>query len=189
MYFSFEQQPPPATTLFLRVDGVPESVVPTLRATVRALEPNALVFDVRPFSAIASQSAAIPNLAMRVLAGFAVLALTLAGVGIYGVMSYTVRRRTRELGTRLALGATRVDILRLVLRQASMLVLAGLAIGIAIGVLATRSLAAVLHGVTPWDPLAITLAAVILALTALAASYLPARRAARIDPARTLSAE
>jgi predicted permease len=189
MYFPFEQQPPQGTTLFFRVDGDPEAAVPSARSTLRALEPNALLFDVRSLETIAAESAAVPNLAMRVLAGFAVLALVLSGVGIYGVMSYTVRRRTRELGTRLALGASRRDIAALVLRQAATLVVAGLVVGIALGLAAARSLGALLYGVTPWDPLAVIVAAALLTLTALGASYLPARRAARIDPARTLATE
>ena len=189
MYFPFEQQPPPATTLFLRVTGAPEDAVPAVRSAVRTNEPNASIADVRSLSEIAAQSTAVPNLAMRVLAGFALLALVLSAVGIYGVMSYTVRRRGRELGTRLALGASRQDIVVLVLRQAVPVVLAGITVGIAAGLAAARSLGAILYGVTPWDPAAIAVATTLLVITALGASVLPARRAARIDPARTLAAD
>jgi ABC-type antimicrobial peptide transport system permease subunit len=143
---------------------------------------------VRSLETIAAESAAVPNLAMRLLAGFAVLAMVLSGVGIYGVMSYTVRRRTRELGTRLALGASRLDIAILVLRHAAILVVAGLVVGIGAGLAAARSLGALLYDVTPADAPVIGAAAVLLSLIALGASYLPARRAARIDPARTLAA-
>ncbi len=189
LYFPFEQQPPASTTLFVRTTGDAEAVVPALRSTLKTLEPNAVMDEVRALSDIAAQSAAVPNLAMRVLAGFALLALVLSAVGIYGVMSYTVRRRARELGTRLALGASRQDIVVLVLRQAVVVVLAGITIGIAAGLAAARSLGAILYSVTPWDPAAIAVATALLIVTALGASVLPARRAARIDPARTLTAD
>ena len=189
MYFPFEQQPPPSTTLFVRATGAAEALVPSLRSTLTALEPNATLSEARSLSDIAAQSAAVPNLAMRVLAGFATLALVLSAIGIYGVMSYTVRRRVRELGTRLALGATRRDIVVLILRQAAPVVVAGISIGIAVGLAAARSLGAILYGVTPRDPIALTVAAGLLLITALGASVLPARRAARIDPARTLTAD
>ena len=114
------------------------------------------------------------------------MALTLAAIGIYGVMAYSVRRRTREIGTRVALGASRGDIVRLVMREGGVITLAGVGRRTGAGVLAARSLSAVLYGVPPSDPLSMTAAALLLGLTAMAACYLPARRAARIDPARTL---
>ena len=123
---------------------------------------------------------------MRLLAGFAAVALTLAAIGIYGVMAYSVRRRTRELGTRVALGASRADIVRLVMQEGGVIALAGVAVGLVTGVLAARSLSAVLFGVPPSDPFSMAAAALLLGLTAMAACYLPARRASRIDPARTL---
>jgi ABC-type antimicrobial peptide transport system permease subunit len=147
------------------------------------------VYEVRSLDDVAAQSAAVPNLAVRVLGGFAILALALSAVGIYGVMSYTVRRRVRELGTRLALGASRSDIMGLVLRQAAPVVLAGLAVGIVAGLLAARSLGALLYGVPAWDPIAIAAASGLLLATALGACFLPARRAARLDPVRTLAGE
>jgi len=126
---------------------------------------------------------------MRLLAGFAVIALLLSAVGIYGVVSYSVKRRTREFGTRVALGATGAHIVRLVLRQAGSVAALGLAAGIAAGLLAARSLDSLLFGVPPWDLAALVGAAALLTATALVASYLPARRAARIDPASTLAAD
>ena len=113
----------------------------------------------------------------------------LAAVGIYGVMSYSVRRRTRELGTRLALGASRADIVRLVMRQAGVIAGIGLVAGMATGLAAARAMSSLLYGVPPWDPVALAGAGLVLTLTALGASYLPARRASRVDPATTLATE
>jgi putative ABC transport system permease protein len=135
---------------------------------------------------IATASTSIAQLAMRLLAGFAAVALTLAAIGIYGVMAYSVRRRTRELGTRVALGASRADIIRLVMREGGVITASGVIVGLLSGVLAARSLSAVLFGVPPSDPWSMLAAAAVLGLTAMAACYLPARRASRVDPARTL---
>ncbi len=189
MYFPFERQPGNGVTLFIRTAGDPLAAWPAIRTRVRELEPNAVLFGARTLDDIAAASAAVARLAMLVLAGFALLALALSAVGIYGVMSYSVRRRTRELGTRLALGASRGDIVALVMRQAAAIAASGLAIGVLGGLAAARALSAILYGVPPWDPLALGAAASVLVATALAASYLPARRASRLDPARTLAAE
>ena len=124
-----------------------------------------------------------------ILAAVSAVALALAAIGLYGVMSYSVRRRTREMGTRLALGASRRDIVRLVLAEASAVTLTGLAAGISLGLAAARLLGTILYGVLPWDPLVVAGAAAVLGAAALVAGYLPARRAARLDPARTLAVE
>jgi len=138
---------------------------------------------------VASSSMALARLAMRLLAGFAIVALLLAAIGIYGVMAYSVRRRTREIGTRVALGADRGDVIRLVMREGGVITGAGVLIGLIAGLIAARSLSAVLYGVPPTDPLSLATAAIVLAITATAACYVPARRASRIDPARTLTIE
>ena len=126
---------------------------------------------------------------MRLLGGFAAVALILAAVGIYGVMAYSVRRRTRELGTRVALGAGKSDIVRLVMREGLAITAIGLAIGVPGGLLAARSLTAVLYDVPTADPWALSGAALMLAVTAMVACYLPARRASQVDPARTLATD
>jgi ABC-type antimicrobial peptide transport system permease subunit len=110
-------------------------------------------------------------------------------VGVYGVMSYRVRRRTRELGTRLALGATPNRIAVLVLRQAGGIVVIGLAAGLVAALAFSRALSSLLFGVAPWDPVVLASGAALLALVSLASSYLPARRASRVDPAVVLSAD
>jgi putative ABC transport system permease protein len=152
------------------------------------MEPNVVFYGARSMEEVAAESAAVARLAMRLLGGFAAVSLALAAIGIYGVMAYSVRRRARELGTRIALGAGRRDIVRLVLRQAALVAATGMAVGLSAAIVAARSLAAILFGVPPWDPLSIAGALVVLAGAALAAAYLPARRAARIDPARVLTA-
>jgi putative ABC transport system permease protein len=118
---------------------------------------------------------------------FAATALMLAVVGIYGVMSYVVRQRTREIGTRVALGATRSDIVWLVMRQGAAIAAIGTALGIGAAAVANRSLAPILFGVSPSDPATLALAAVVLTAATMAACYVPARRAARLDPAHTLA--
>jgi ABC-type antimicrobial peptide transport system permease subunit len=118
---------------------------------------------------------------------FALVALALAAVGIYGVTSYVVRQRTREIGTRLALGARPRDIAWLVVSRGGFLGIVGVVIGLAGGLLAARSLTSILYGIPTWDPRTVATAAGVLIFTSLAASYLPARRAAKTDPARTLT--
>jgi putative ABC transport system permease protein len=181
--------PGPANTLFVQTSGDPLSALPAVRTALRNLEPSVVVHGARTMSDYASASMAITRLAMRLLAGFAIVALVLAAIGIYGVMAYSVRRRTREIGTRVALGADRGDIMRLIMREGGMITTAGVVIGLAAGLTAARSLSAVLYGVPPGDPLSLAIAAGVLLITGMTACYVPARRAARIDPARTLTAE
>ena len=189
LYFPFERATSPSTTLFIRASGDPIAALPAVRAAVRRIEPRAVLYETRTLSAIAEESAAVTRLATRLLAGFAVIAVVLAAVGVYGVMSYRVRLRSRELGTRLALGASPRDITRLVLGQASAIASVGLAVGMAAALGFARTLSSVLFHVQPWDPATLASAAALLAAATLAASYLPARRAARVDPVTVLAAE
>ena len=186
MYLAFARFADAFGTFFVRTTGDPLLALPAVRDALRGLEPNLIVIRARSMDDVASASTAVTQLAMRLLAGFAVVALTLAAVGIYAVMAYSVRRRTRELGTRVALGASRGDIVRLVMREGGMITVAGVVVGLTAGLLAARSLSAVLFGVPPSDPWSIAAAAVVLAVTAMAACYVPARRASQVDPAKTL---
>jgi putative ABC transport system permease protein len=181
--------PGPGNTLFIQTSGDPLSALPAVRTALRNLEPAVGVHAARTMSDYASASMAITRLAMRLLGGFAIVALVLAAIGIYGVMAYSVRRRTREIGTRVALGADRGDIIRLVMREGGVMTAAGVIVGLVTGLIAARSLSAILFGVPPADPVSLVAAAAVLAITAMAACYVPARRASRVDPARTLTIE
>lgn len=184
MYF-----PGPANTLFIQTTGDPVSALPAVSTALRNLEPSIVVHGSRTLADYASASMALTRLAMRLLGGFAMVSLLLAAIGIYGVMAYSVRRRSREIGTRVALGAARADIIGMVMREGGVITAAGVIVGLGIGLFAARSLSAILYDVPPADPVSIAGAAIVLTMTGLAACYVPARRAARIDPARTLTTE
>jgi hypothetical protein len=189
LYFPFERVGLPSVTLFIRTHGDADAALAAVRTAIHRLEPNATFYGTRTLAQIAEESAAATRLASRLLGGFAVIALLLATIGVYGVMSYSVSRRTRELGTRLALGASPRQITQLVLRQAGVLAVIGLGAGLTGTVAFARTLSSLLFGVPPWDPVALASAAALLALATLAASYVPARRAARVDPASILASE
>jgi predicted permease len=187
MYFPFEHEPAGSSTLFLRTASDPSRVLPAVRQALRSIEPNLSLLQTTSLRQTAMQSVGTTRLAMWLLGGFALLALALAAVGIYAVTAALVRQRTREIGTRLALGARPADIAWLVLRRGALLGLAGVALGLGAGLVAARSLRTLLYGVDTWDPRTLTLAACVLVTTSIAASYWPARRAAKTDPARTLT--
>lgn len=189
LYFPFERMMTPSTTMFVRSSGDAASTLAAIRRAVHAIEPHAVVDRPQTLAHIAAESAAVARLAAWLLGAFASIALLLAVVGVYGVMSYRVGRRTRELGTRVALGATPGAIVGLVLRQAVVLLAAGLGIG-AVGALAFgNALAGLLYDVAPHDPVSLATAALLLGAASLAASCVPARRAARVDPVKALAAE
>jgi putative ABC transport system permease protein len=130
-----------------------------------------------------------PRFALVLLTAFAVVALVLAAVGVYGVMSYAVSRRTREIGVRLALGAEPVAVVRMIVREGMVVALTGAGVGIGGALLLTRSMAGMLYGVQPSDPLTFLAVSAVLVLAALVATYLPARSAARTDPLLALRAD
>ena len=136
-----------------------------------------------------SNSVAQPRFYVILLSVFAGLALVLAAVGVYGVMSYSVLLRTRDIGIRMALGARPIDIFKHVLTQALVLALIGLGIGLVLAVTSTRVLSSMLYGISPTDPITLAATALVLLLVALLASYLPARRATKVDPMVTLRYE
>jgi ABC-type antimicrobial peptide transport system permease subunit len=149
---------------------------------VTALDRDLPVTEIRTMDEILDTAAAEPRFTTSLLAALSAIALVLAIVGIYGVIAYSVAERTQEMGIRMALGAERVDILRLVLRQGLMLAVSGIAIGLAASLALTRLLGSLLYRVSTTDPLTFVFGAVLFAAVALVASYVPARRAMRVDP-------
>ena len=154
------------------------------RAVLRELDSSVPVYQVATLPSLVEKAAAERLFVMRLLAGFALVAVLLAAIGLYGVVSYGVAQRTREVGVRVALGAQRRDVLRLVLSSGLSLVGAGIAIGLVAAVAATRFLGALVFGVSPMDPPTFAAAAALLTLVALGAHWVPVRRALRIDPAQ-----
>ncbi len=186
LYISLEHNPIMSTTLFVRTTGDPAAMTPTLQKVLKELEPNLSFGDTQTLAQVAAESVRVTRLLLWLLGVFAVTALLLAAVGIYAVMAYVVRQQTREIGTRIALGALRSDILRLVLGQGIRIAAIGTGLGVGIGLAAARTLKSALYGVSSGDPLILTIAAAILVGTTMLACYLPARRAASVDPARSL---
>jgi putative ABC transport system permease protein len=169
---------------------VPAAILsPSIQAAVRALDRDAPPPEIGTMDDWFSRHTARPRFYLGLLAAFAGAGLLLAAIGIYGVISYTVERRTREFGIRMALGATPRDVLRLVLGIGARLTLAGAVVGLAGAVAATRLLAALLYGVKPGDPLTLAAVVLLLAGVALAACYLGARKATQADPSATLRCE
>ncbi|MEX2271010.1 MAG: ABC transporter permease [Vicinamibacterales bacterium] len=175
--------------LVVRTAGDPVALAPAIRDTVRALEPGAAVDRVGPLASRISESVGEPRFAAAVLIAFAGLGLLLAATGLYGVLSYNVTTRRREIGVRAALGAERRDLIGLIVRQGLGVTIAGLVIGIAAAALLTRLMEKLLFGVEPLDPVSFALAPLVLLAVALVACVVPARRAARVDPAEALRAE
>ena len=160
-----------------------------VRAAIRELDPKVPVTQLATLPDLVVEAAAAQVFVTRLLAAFAAIAVMLAAVGLYGVVSYGVTQRTREVGVRVALGAQRRDVLRLVLSSGLSLVAAGVAIGLVAATAATRFLGALVFGVSPVDPPTFAAAAVLLTVVALGAHWVPVRRALRIDPARALRSE
>jgi putative ABC transport system permease protein len=167
----------------------PMSLEPEVRRLVSSMNNDIPVTDVRTMSELLSLQLSQPRFVMILLGAFAGLALILTVVGLYGVMTYSVSRRTREIGVRLALGAQRSAVLMMVLRDAAILLLAGIGIGVMASLLSTPLLKSMLYGATPGDPLVLAVVCIFVAFAGLLAAYIPAFRAASIDPTQALRAD
>lgn len=178
--------PQRAMTLVVRSDGDPLTLLPLVREQVRALDPGLPVSDIRTLDAVTAAALAQPRFTTLLLGAFAALALALAATGLYGVISFVTARRTHEIGVRMALGAERRAVTRLIMRDGLAMATTGVAIGLLASVGLTRLLAGQLYAVAPLDPWAFAAAPAILLATAAIASYLPARRAAGVDPVTAL---
>ena len=189
LYLAYRQVPQQFMTVAVRTAGDPERHVNQLRESIRTVDPELPISNVRSMDELIEQSVGQRRLSMMLLSLFSGIALVLASIGIYGVMSYSVTQRSRELGVRIALGAGRADVLRLVLRQGMSLALLGIAIGVGAALLLTRVIESQLFGVRASDPVTFVGVALLLGLTALAANLVPAVRAMRVDPAVVLRDE
>ncbi|HET9480327.1 MAG TPA: FtsX-like permease family protein, partial [Candidatus Polarisedimenticolia bacterium] len=188
-YAPYAQIPQRSMVVTLKTDGDPADRAGAFRALVRRLDPDQPVSGVSTMQTRITDSVAQRRFGMMLLSLFAGLALVLASVGIYGVMSYTVSLRTHEIGIRMALGARGGDVLGMLMRTGLALGLAGVAAGLLLAFPLTRTMAGFLYGVSPTDPLTWSLVAAALVGIALAASYVPARRATRVDPNVALRCE
>jgi putative ABC transport system permease protein len=182
VYVPFAQRPFNMSYVVVRTDGDPTRLVDSIRAAVHSVDKDQPIYDVKTLQERIGMSVGQERFNALLLAIFSGLALVLAAVGLYGVLSYSVSQRTYEMGVRQALGADRSDILALVLRHGLKLIAAGLVIGVAGAAVLTGLVEGLLFGVSRSDPLAYVVVIVVLTLVALAACWLPARRAARVEP-------
>ncbi|MGB6690069.1 MAG: FtsX-like permease family protein, partial [Terracidiphilus sp.] len=189
LYYPIMARPPGLIDVAVRTDGKPEALMPSIREKVHELDPDLALASVRTEDDWVQNSAAQPRFNSILLAIFAVVALLMAAIGIYGVLAYSVSQRTREIGVRMALGAQRGNVLRLIVGEGMKVALIGVAIGLAGGFALGRFLSSLVFGITVRDPLTFAAVAVVLSGVALAACVLPAHRASRVDPMEALRYE
>src|SRR5690606_35778547 len=182
IYLAHAQVAVTGMSVVVRADGNPAALTGGIRDILRRLDPNLPLDRLATMEGVLAESVAQPRFYMLLLGLFAFVALALAAIGIFGVMSFIVAQRKREIGIRMALGARESSVLRLVLGRSLTLIALGIGTGLVASIGLTDLLAGLLFGVTPLDPLVLFGTSVVLALTALAATWLPARRAARMDP-------
>ena len=182
VYLPLSQSYDPKMTLVVRTTGEPKAIAPIVREQIRALNANLPIADVQTLREQLELTLLPSRIAAWTLGAFGALALLLAGIGIYGVVSYGAAQRTREIGVRMALGAKEKDVLGLVLWDGLIVIGAGLAIGLLLAAVATRVIASFLYGVGATDPLTFIAVPLLLGSVALLASYVPARRAVKVDP-------
>jgi putative ABC transport system permease protein len=188
-YFPFAQLPDSAMTVILKAAGDPNQLIAAVRGQVREIDPDQPIYNVRTMNEIRAESVAPERLNLALLSIFAGIALVLAIVGIYGVMSYSVTQRTHEIGIRMAIGAQPRDVFRMILGQGMILALIGVAIGLIGAFALTRLMATMLFGIEPTDPTTFAAIAVLLTVVALVACYIPGRRATRVNPLESLRYE
>ncbi len=182
LYLPFSQMPMNGVTLLVRTASDPLSLAPVVRNEVLAIDRNQPIFDVKTLDQRVNDAVAVSRSLMLLFAAFALLALVLGAVGIYGIVSYSVTQRTHEIGIRMALGARAGNVLSLIMKNGLTLVLAGIAIGIAGAIALTRFLATLLFGVTPTDSVTFVAVSAVFFVIAMIASLIPALRATRVDP-------
>ncbi|MGB7754373.1 MAG: FtsX-like permease family protein, partial [Candidatus Acidiferrales bacterium] len=173
---------PPQSEVVVRTKASPADLVPAIREAIEKMNGENVMYETKPLEQILADSLAARRFSMILLGVFAALALLLSSIGIYGVISYVVGQRTHEIGIRMALGAQRSHVLRLMLGAGMKMALAGVAIGIAAALGLTQLMASMLFGVSATDPITFCGVALVLTGVALTACYIPARRAMRVDP-------
>jgi putative ABC transport system permease protein len=176
-------------TLVVRADGNPAQLTPAVQRVVRSIDKNLPISQVLTMEEAVAHATAQPRFEMLLLGLFGAVALVLAAVGIYGVMNYSVSRRTREIGIRMSLGASRADVLRMVVLQGAAQALVGTVVGAVGAVLLSKLMGQLLFGVKPTDPLTFAVVTVVLGLAALLAAAVPARKAMRVEPMSALRSE
>jgi putative ABC transport system permease protein len=189
MYLPYLQNSASSLTLLVRTTASPASLAPALRLAVKAADPEVPMFQVRPLTELVAERTAQRRLSVILISVFGALALLLAAVGIYGVMSYAVTQQTQEIGIRMALGAERDHILKMVLGHGGMLAALGIGIGLLVSFGMARAISALLFQTSATDPPTFSVVPLILVAVALVACYLPARRATRVDPMIALRGE
>jgi putative ABC transport system permease protein len=189
MYVPQAQFPNAGITLIVRTQNNPEALTSLLKKEIRALDPELPVTDIKTLQQYRHETLAVPRFNSFLLGGFATLALVLTLIGLYGVMSYSVTRRTPEIGIRMALGASAADVLQMIIKQGARLVGLGITIGLIGAFALTRLLQTLLYDVRPTDALTYAAVSGLLAFVALLACYLPARRATQVDPLVALRCE
>jgi len=182
LYTPYLQETPGQMNFAVRVAGDTLSLTPAVREAVRDVDNNLPLFDLKTQSQRSDESVRTERLFATLSSFFSLVATVLACIGLYGVMSYGVGRRTNEIGIRMALGATAPRVTQMVMREAMLVVTVGVVIGLAAAVATTRLIASMLFGLAPNDPVTIAGAALMMILVGSFAGYLPARRAARVDP-------
>ena len=189
IYRSYRQSPPYYASLVLRTGGAPLSFVPAVRIQVAGVDPDLSLFDIKPLDTVISDSIVGIAYVAVMMGVLGIIALVLASVGVYGVMSNAVSERTNEIGIRMAMGATANDIQKLVLGKGALLTVIGMGIGLPVAFLLANALSSLLFGVKAADPVAFIVLPLVLAAVATLAAYLPARRAVRVDPITALRYE
>ncbi len=182
VYVPLEQNYSDAMTLYVRSKGDPQQILIPVQREVRQISPRISVNDARTGHTIIDQGLFQAKMGVAMLSVLGLLALGLASIGLYGIMAYSVNQRVREIGVRMALGAARGNVLRLILKQGMLLVVTGVAIGFGAALFVGRLLTRMLYGISASDPASVAGAAIVLLAVALVACYLPAYRASRIDP-------